>query len=88
MQARCRQSAVRMRQMANLKCPKCGIDVPATGISGSYGMGTPGGGLNLQPARQHATCSECGTKLVRNPDDNEHGLDEWRAQMDGPRQGR
>lgn len=56
-----------------LNCPKCGTHIPDTGMSSQIGMGD-----TLQPARQHTACPECGMKLVRNPDDHEHGLNEWR----------
>jgi endogenous inhibitor of DNA gyrase (YacG/DUF329 family) len=55
-----------------LNCPKCGTHIPDTGMSSRIGMGS------LQPARQHTTCPECGIKLVRNPEDRDHGLNEWR----------
>jgi hypothetical protein len=58
-----------------LKCPKCGAHVPPTGTSHSPG----GSGPNpIFSARQETTCGECGAELVRNPDDTEHGLDQWR----------
>ena len=69
--------------MPELKCPQCGAEVPATGMSSAYGVGTPEG-VSLQSARQRATCDECGTNLVRNPDDTEYGLDEWRV-LERPR---
>ena len=59
----------------DLNCPKCGTHIPDTGMSSQ--LGTPGG--TLQPARQHATCPNCGIDLVRNPEDREHGLNEWRG---------
>jgi ribosomal protein S27E len=42
-------------------CPNCGELVEAES-TGGHAVGT-------QPIHQHATCSECGAKLVRNVGD-------------------
>lgn len=65
----------------NNPCPNCGNDnVPDTGWKHATGIGDPRTGeMHLQPNRQHATCPNCGVKLVRNPDDGDLGLDRWRV---------
>ena len=50
------------RMSEELKCPKCGHAVPATGISSSYGAGDP---PTFSAKREHTKCPECGTALVR-----------------------
>ncbi len=64
--------------MTDLKCPECGADVSATGISGATGLGTGGGNIAWQPDKEHTTCPnpKCGAKLERNV---EPPMDQWRT---------
>jgi endogenous inhibitor of DNA gyrase (YacG/DUF329 family) len=61
--------------MIELRCPECGAEVPATGISSRIGLGTGSGDVAYQPAKEHTACPECGAKLERNV---EPPADEWR----------
>ena len=64
----------------DLKCPKCGADVPSTGMSSGYGIGDGSGNVSYQPMRQSTTCRVCGAKLVRNPDIDVPELRQWRVE--------
>lgn len=64
--------------MSDLNCPECGTPVSAPGVSHATGHGTGRGEIAWQPSHQYATCTGCGTKLMRNPDLGQHGLDRWR----------
>jgi predicted RNA-binding Zn-ribbon protein involved in translation (DUF1610 family) len=61
--------------VAELTCPQCGADVPATGVSGKTGLGVGGGKIAWQPENQHTECAKCGAKLERNL---EPPMDQWR----------
>lgn len=59
--------------MDSSECPICGADVPFTGMSS-------GEDATSNAARQHADCPGCGTKLVRNPDEEDFpDLQKWRT---------
>jgi len=64
--------------MADFNCPACGADIPATGSASQLGTEA---GSGEKPARQHARCPECGSKLERKV--NPPG-DEWQLQRDDP----
>lgn len=65
--------------MSDLRCPACGGEVPARGISVATGIGDGQGNVSFQPSIERTTCDRCGSRLMRNPTLVEHGLDAWRV---------
>lgn len=63
-----------------MRCPKCGTDIPNTGMTSKQGLGDAAGNVNWQPPESHTTCPSCGSDLVRSPEaegELEH-LQAWR----------
>jgi hypothetical protein len=63
--------------MSEQTCPHCGKRVPEPGITSELAMG----GVRT-PVPQDATCSECGTKLVREAESPDLERRRWHVAID------